>query len=134
MAFAGGAFFALDLVLFNAAVLRTSAATACSSATTPRFSSGSEPGCFGKRPGAAFWTGLALALAGCALIVFSDASSRGTTLPGSATGDLLALSAAVFWAAYMVTTDVSGPKWIRSPSTRSPSARACSRYWWCASR
>jgi drug/metabolite transporter (DMT)-like permease len=106
LAFAGGAFFALDLVLFNAAVLRTSAATAVLLGNNAPIFVGLGTWIFlGKRPAAAFWTGLALALAGCTLIVFADASSRGAAMPGSATGDLLALSAAVFWAAYMVTTE-----------------------------
>jgi drug/metabolite transporter (DMT)-like permease len=106
LALAGGAFFAFDLVLFNAAVLRTSAATAVLLGNNAPIFVGLGTWIFlDKRPGAAFWTGLALALAGCTLIVIADASSRGATVGGSATGDLLALSAAVFWAAYMVTTE-----------------------------
>lgn len=106
LAFAGGAFFAFDLVLFNSAVLRTSAATAVLLANNAPIFVGLGTWIFlSKRPRAAFWTGLALALAGCAFIVFADVSKRGTDVPGNATGDLLALSAAVFWAAYMVTTE-----------------------------
>ena len=106
MALAGGVFFAFDLVLFNAAVLRTSAATAVLLGNNAPIFVGLGTWLFlGKRPRAAFWTGLALALSGCAFIVFSDVSGRGTNLPGNATGDLLALSAAVFWAAYMLTTE-----------------------------
>jgi drug/metabolite transporter (DMT)-like permease len=106
LALAGGVFFAFDLLLFNAAVLRTSAATAVLLGNNAPIFVGLGTWMFlGKRPAVAFWTGLALALAGCTLIVFSDASSRGATMRGSATGDLLALSAAVFWAAYMVTTE-----------------------------
>jgi len=106
LAFAGGAFFAFDLVLFNSAVLRTSAATAVLLGNNAPIFVGLGTWVFlGKRPRAAFWTGLALALAGCAFIVFADVSNRGTDMPGNATGDLLALSAAVFWAAYMVTTE-----------------------------
>jgi drug/metabolite transporter (DMT)-like permease len=105
LALAGGAFFAFDLVLFNAAVLRTSAATAVLLGNNAPIFVGLGTWIFlGKRPALAFWTGLALALAGCTLIVFADASSRGA-MRGSAAGDLLALSAAVFWAAYMVTTE-----------------------------
>lgn len=106
LALAGGAFFAFDLVLFNAAVLRTSVATAVLLGNNAPIFVGLGTWIFlGKRPASAFWMGLALALAGCTLLVFADASSRGGTMPGSATGDLLALSAAVFWAAYMVTTE-----------------------------
>jgi drug/metabolite transporter (DMT)-like permease len=104
LALAGGAFFALDLVLFNSAVLRTTAATAVLLGNNAPIFVGLGTWIFFKdRPRAAFWVGLALALGGCAFIVFADASS-GQSLAGDVTGDLLALSAAVFWAAYMVTT------------------------------
>src|SRR4029453_2947959 len=46
-----------------------------------------------------------LALGGCAFIVLSDAAKRGSAARGSTSGDLLALTAAVFWAAYMLTTE-----------------------------
>ena len=106
LALAGGVFFAFDLLLFNAAVLRTSAATAVLLGNNaPIFVGLGTWLFFSKRPRAAFWIGLALALAGCAFIVFADVSARGANLPGNATGDLLALSAAVFWAAYMLTTE-----------------------------
>lgn len=106
LALAGGVFFAFDLLLFNAAVLRTSAATAVLLGNNaPIFVGLGTWLFFSKRPRAAFWIGLGLALAGCAFIVFADVSDRGPNLPGNATGDLLALSAAVFWAAYMLTTE-----------------------------
>jgi drug/metabolite transporter (DMT)-like permease len=59
----------------------------------------------GRRPRAAFWIGLALALAGCAFIVLSDAAGGSPATRASVGGDLLALTAAVFWAAYMLTTE-----------------------------
>ena len=106
LALAGGAFFAFDLLLFNSAVLRTSAATAVLLGNNaPIFVGLATWFILGRRPRAAFWIGLGLALAGCAFIVFADASSRGGALRGDAVGDLLALSAAVFWAAYMLTTE-----------------------------
>jgi drug/metabolite transporter (DMT)-like permease len=106
LALAGGVFFAFDLVLFNSAVLLTSAATAVLLGNNAPIFVGLGTWLFlGKRPRAAFWTGLALALAGCAFIVFADVSGRTTALPGNATGDLMALGAAVFWAAYMLTTE-----------------------------
>jgi drug/metabolite transporter (DMT)-like permease len=104
LALAGGAFFALDLVLFNSAVLRTTAATAVLLGNNAPIFVGLGTWIFFKdRPRAAFWVGLALALGGCAFIVLADASS-GQSVAGDVTGDLLALCAAVFWAAYMVTT------------------------------
>ena len=106
LAFAGGAFFAFDLLFFNSAVLRTSAATAVLLGNNaPIFVGLATWFLLRKRPRAAFWSGLGLALAGCAFIVVADASRRGAVLRGDAVGDLLALTAAVFWAAYMVTTE-----------------------------
>lgn len=104
LALAGGVFFAMDLVLFNSAVLRTTAATAVLLGNNAPIFVGLATWVFiGRRPRGAFWLGLALALAGCAFIVFADASSGGVA--GDVAGDLFALTAALFWAAYMVTTE-----------------------------
>jgi len=106
LAFAGGVFFAFDLLFFNSAVLRTSAATAVLLGNNaPIFVGLATWFVFRKPPRAAFWNGLGLALAGCAFIVIADAWHRGAVLRGDAVGDLLALTAAVFWAAYMVSTE-----------------------------
>ena len=106
LALAGGVFFAFDLLLFNSAVLRTSAATAVLLGNNaPVFVGLATWFILGRPPRAAFWIGLGLALAGCAFIVFADSSGRSAALRGDAVGDLLALGAAVFWAAYMVTTE-----------------------------
>jgi drug/metabolite transporter (DMT)-like permease len=105
LALAGGVFFAFDLVLFNSAVLRTTAATAVLLGNNAPIFVGLGTWLFmGRRPRTAFWVGLLLALAGCAFIVLADASS-GRSVAGDPTGDLFALTAAVFWAAYMVTTE-----------------------------
>jgi drug/metabolite transporter (DMT)-like permease len=105
LALAGGVFFAFDLLLFNSAVLRTTAATAVLLGNNaPIFVGLGTWIFFARRPRAPFWVGLSLALAGCAFIVFADASS-GQSVAGDVTGDLFALSAALFWAAYMVTTE-----------------------------
>jgi drug/metabolite transporter (DMT)-like permease len=101
----GGAFFALDIALFNTAVLRTSVANATLLGNNaPIFVGLATWLLFHKRPPASFWTGLALALAGCALIVATAAFGRGSART-DISGDLLALSCAVFWAAYMLTTE-----------------------------
>ena len=106
LALAGGAFFALDIALFNTAVLRTSiAASTLLANNAPVFVGVATWLIFGRRPRPAFWIGLGLALAGCALIVAVDAFTRGGSVVGTATGDVIALSAAVFWAAYMLTTE-----------------------------
>ena len=104
LALLGGAFFALDIALFNTAVLRTSVANATLLGNNaPIFVGLATWFVFHRRPPASFWTGLALALAGCALIV--AAAFRGGSGPGDMTGDMLALSCAVFWGAYMLTTE-----------------------------
>jgi drug/metabolite transporter (DMT)-like permease len=106
LAAAGGAFFAFDLLLFNSAVLRTSAATAVLLGNNaPIFVGLASWFIFRKRPRLSFWLGLALALAGCGVIVLSDASRGSDARHGDAIGDVFALSAAVFWAGYMVTTE-----------------------------
>jgi drug/metabolite transporter (DMT)-like permease len=106
LAVAGGAFFAFDLLLYNSAVLRTSAATAVLLGNNaPIFVGLASWFIFQKRPRLSFWIGLALALAGCAVIVLWDASGADGVRHGDAVGDLFALSAAVFWAGYMVTTE-----------------------------
>ena len=106
LALAGGAFFAFDIALFNTAVLRTSVATATLLGNNAPVFVGLGTWLFlRRRPPAAFWIGLGLALAGCALIVAADTFVDGAAVAGDVTGDLIALSCAVFWAAYMVTTE-----------------------------
>jgi drug/metabolite transporter (DMT)-like permease len=106
LAVVGGAFFAGDLALFNSAVLRTSAATAVLLGNNAPIFVGLGTWVFlRRRPRAAFWMGLALALGGCAYIVFSDAANGRAGARGTTTGDLFALTASIFWAAYMLTTE-----------------------------
>ena len=106
LALLGGAFFAGDLAFFNSAVLRTSAANAVLLGNNAPIFVGLGTWLFmRRRPHAAFWTGLALALAGCAYIVLADAAKGSAAAQDSTTGDLLALTAAVFWAASMLTTE-----------------------------
>lgn len=104
LALTGGVFFAADLAFFNTAVLRTSAATAVLLGNSaPVFVGLATWLVFGRRPGARFWVGLTVALAGCAAIVGADALDGGRA--GATEGDLIALGASVFWAAYMLTTE-----------------------------
>jgi drug/metabolite transporter (DMT)-like permease len=104
LAIAGGVFFALDLALWNTAVLRTQAAVASVLGNnTPFFVGMMSWLILRRRPAAAFWIGLALALAGC-LIVMSADLRRGAA-NGSLSGDLLALAASIFFAAYLMTTE-----------------------------
>jgi drug/metabolite transporter (DMT)-like permease len=103
LALAGGAFFGLDLALYNTAVLMTTAATATLLGNNAPIFVGIGSWLFlGRRPPRRFWVGLGLALLGGALVVITAvASGKG----GNVRGDLLALSAAVFFAAYMLTTE-----------------------------
>ncbi len=104
LALAGGAFFAADLALYNTAVLMTKAATAALLGNlTPIFVGLMTWLFFRRRPGVSFWTGLMMAIAGCAAIVGVDALR--SQEPGSVAGDALALVAAVFFAVYLLTTE-----------------------------
>jgi drug/metabolite transporter (DMT)-like permease len=105
IAVGGGVFFALDLALWNSAVLETRAALASILGNnTPIFVGLLSWMRWGRRPRASFWVGLGLSLAGCLLIV--NVSLKGTAgVPGELTGDLLALTASVFFAAYLMTTE-----------------------------
>jgi drug/metabolite transporter (DMT)-like permease len=106
LALAGGAFFALDLALYNTAVLRTHAATAALLGNlTPIFVGFGTWLLFHRRPERAFWTGLLLALAGCAAIVSGDATQHAGPHRVSVMGDVLATVAALFFAAYLMTTE-----------------------------
>lgn len=105
VAVAGGVFFALDLALWNTAVLRTQAAIASILGNnTPVFVGIMSWLVFKRRPRASFWIGLALALGGCLVILSADLR-RAADGAGSLTGDLLALVASVFFAGYLVTTE-----------------------------
>ena len=105
LAAAGGAFFALDLGLYNTAVIQTSAATATLLGNNaPVFVGLGTWLLFRRRPRAAFWIGLALALGGCVGIVASDLIHDASS-PTRVAGDALALTASIFWAAYLLTTE-----------------------------
>jgi drug/metabolite transporter (DMT)-like permease len=105
LAVGGGAFFAIDLALYNTAVLRTTATSATLLGNNAPIVVGIGTWLvFRRRPHRAFWMGLALALAG-AVIVVSDNARRGEPGRGDPYGDLLALAASVFFAAYLLATE-----------------------------
>ena len=102
---AGGAFFALDLALWNTAVMKTQVAVATLLGNnTPIFVGLMSWLVLRRRPRRSFWIGLALSLTGCVLIIGANLSTA-VRVPGSATGDLLALIASVFFAAYLIVTE-----------------------------
>lgn len=95
----GGVFFALDLALWNAAVLRSSAARATLLANlAPLWVGLGAVALFGERLSGRFWLGMALAMGGMAVIVGDDLGG------GIQTGDAMALGASFFYAAYLLAT------------------------------
>jgi drug/metabolite transporter (DMT)-like permease len=106
LAVAGGAFFAMDLALWNSAVLRTQAAVASLLGNnTPIFVGLATWLIFRRRPSRGFWAGLLLSVAGCIVIVAADFGRAPATGHHSLSGDLMALVAGVFFAAYLLTTE-----------------------------
>jgi drug/metabolite transporter (DMT)-like permease len=105
VAVAGGVFFALDLALWNTAVMKTQAAVAAILGNnTPIFVGIMSWLVLHRRPRASFWIGLALSLTGCALIISVNLDDSAPTR-GSLAGDILALVASVFFAAYLIVTE-----------------------------
>jgi len=106
LAMAGGAFFAFDLALWNTAVLRTQAAIASLLGNnTPIVVGLASWWIFKRRPSGAFWAGLLLSIAGCILIVIAESGGASSAAPHSLSGDVFALTASVFFAAYLITTE-----------------------------
>lgn len=104
LALAGGMFFGLDLAFYNTAVMRTSAATATFLGNNaPIFVGLGAWLWFRRRPEAAFWAGLGLAVTGGAIMVLSHA--QGGSAAGDPIGDLFAVIAAVFFAGYLLTAE-----------------------------
>jgi drug/metabolite transporter (DMT)-like permease len=106
LAMAGGAFFAFDLALWNTAVLRTQAAIASLLGNnTPIVVGLASWWIFKRRPSGAFWGGLLLSVAGCSVIVLAEFGRDTAPTRHSLSGDLFALTASVFFAAYLLTTE-----------------------------
>jgi drug/metabolite transporter (DMT)-like permease len=104
IALAGGVFFALDLALWNTAVMTTQAAIASLLGNlTPVFVGLLSWVVLARRPNRAFWTGVALSLIGCALIV--SAHLDGSAGAGTLIGDGMAVVASTFFASYLLTTE-----------------------------
>jgi drug/metabolite transporter (DMT)-like permease len=104
IAVAGGVFFALDLALWNTAVMKTQAAIASLLGNlTPVFVGLLSWIVLSRRPHRSFWAGLVLSLIGCLLIV--SAHLDATVATGALVGDALAIVACIFFAAYLLTTE-----------------------------
>lgn len=100
----GGVFFALDVALWNTSVMYTGAAIASILGNnTPIFVGVLSWLAFRKRPRASFWVGMTMALAGC-LSIMLEPSAAGSP-PMTLQGNLMAIGASLFFAAYLVTTE-----------------------------
>ena len=98
---AGGIFFAIDIALWNTSLMLTSAATATLLANnSPLWVGLASFLLFRERLSWRYWVGLALALAGMMWLVGGDAF-RHLSL---SYGNLLAVGASVFYAAYILAT------------------------------
>ncbi len=98
----GGVFFAADLSLYSSAVLQSSAANATVLGNNTPIAVGFLAWMLtGKRPVAAFWIGLGIALSGSVLIVGQDLLHHATF--GFA--DLFALAASGCFAVYLYVTE-----------------------------
>lgn len=98
----GGVFFALDLALFNSAVLSTSAANATLLGNNAPLMVGFGAWMvFHQRPTGRFWIGLVLALVGTATIAGADTLRHASF----GLGDVMAVLASVFFAGYILTTN-----------------------------
>ncbi len=105
----GGLWFALNLGLLNSALMLTSAATATLlDNTAPVWVGIGALLLFGEQLGRGYWAGLALALAGAVVVtgltpfpVGGETSAQGFHLQA---GDALALTGAIFYAAYLLNT------------------------------
>jgi drug/metabolite transporter (DMT)-like permease len=104
LAVLGGAFFGLDLALYNTAVLMTTATEATLFGNNaPLFVGLGTWLVFRRGPTRAFWTGLALATIGGAAVMIAGMSREVGAV--NTAGDFLALTASIFFAAYLLTTE-----------------------------
>jgi drug/metabolite transporter (DMT)-like permease len=105
LALAGGAFFGLDLALYNTAVMRTTATVATLIGNnSPIFVGLGTWLVFHRRPGRRFWLGLALALSGSATLVIGSIGEQDSA-GGDLIGAIMALGAALFFAGYLLATE-----------------------------
>lgn len=104
IAVGSGVFFALDLALWNTAIMHTETAIASLLGNlTPVFVGLLSWIALSRRPPRSFWAGLGLTLFGCVLILSGhlDPSVSARTL----LGDALAIVASSFFAAYLLSTE-----------------------------
>jgi drug/metabolite transporter (DMT)-like permease len=104
LALGGGVFFGLDLALYNTAVMRTTATTATLFGNSaPIFVGIGSWIFFRRKPRRNFWTGLALAMGGAAIVMIANA--RGDGASGDVAGPLMSIGAAACFALYLLATE-----------------------------
>jgi drug/metabolite transporter (DMT)-like permease len=95
----GGVMFALDMGIWNASMDYTTAANATFMGNTaPLWVGLATVFLLRKRLPRLFWPGIAIALTGAALMIFSNGGDVSVRQ-----GDLMALLAAIFWAGYQLS-------------------------------
>ena len=105
LALVGGIFFGLDLALYNTAVMRTTATTATLLGNNaPIFVGIGSWLLFKRPPRRTFWIGLALAVAGAAIMMVAAAAGKAGGR-GDLAGPGMAIAAAFFFAGYLLTTE-----------------------------
>jgi drug/metabolite transporter (DMT)-like permease len=105
LALVGGIFFGLDLALYNTAVMRTTATTATLLGNNaPIFVGIGSWLLFKRPPRRTFWIGLALAVAGAAIMMVAAAAGKAGGR-GDLAGAGMAITAAFFFAGYLLTTE-----------------------------
>jgi drug/metabolite transporter (DMT)-like permease len=105
LALGGGIFFGLDLALYNTAVMRTTATTATLFGNNaPIFVGIGSWLFFRRRPARQFWMGLGCALFGAVILLVATARGKAGA-NADLTGAAMALAAAAFFAAYLLTTE-----------------------------
>jgi drug/metabolite transporter (DMT)-like permease len=98
-----GAFFAGDMVLWNTSIMLTTITNASVLANiTPVFVVAGSWLLFKDKPGRLFLVGMAVALAGSA-IMMRESIGGADASRGALTGDVLAMTAAGFYAGYVLT-------------------------------
>ncbi len=95
----GGVMFALDMGIWNVSMDYTTAANATFMInTTPLWVGLITVFVLRKRLPQLFWPGIAIALSGAALMIFSSGADMAVRK-----GDLMALAASAFWASYQIS-------------------------------
>ena len=103
MAVAAGVFFALDLALFNTAIMRSSASTtSLLGSNAPVFVGLGSWILIGRRPHRLFWAGLLASMTGILLMVLAGMNAGSAATRSDLAGDLMAIAAAFCFAGYIL--------------------------------